>query len=183
MSDRNLTPSSVDPGSPSSALAGVAVAFQIVHGQVRPAVTVTVTPADGAPMLPLSSKARLFRITEPDPPTVHWNDQLVVPVADFQVLPPSVDTSTPTTTPPPVSDADPLMVTALPEMNEAPAAGLAMTVVGPVVSLEAVAGVRPDWRLPGCEPMSASRFTIACFIRTSAAALPRSCVASRPHDH
>ena len=47
----------------------------------------------------------------------------IVMVAGCQVLPPSVETSTPATTPPPVSVAVPVIVTALP--SRAVAAGAA----------------------------------------------------------
>jgi hypothetical protein len=41
-------------------------------------------------------------------------------VTGRQVLPPSVETSTPATTPPPASVAVPLMVTAEPSVRDAP---------------------------------------------------------------
>src|SRR5471030_3296528 len=94
--ERNLTPSSVELVSPSSAFCGVAVDGQIVQGHVRvEAVIVTVRPADGVSMFPLSSNARLLIVAEPTTIGVHWYVQLVVPVAWFQVVPPSVETSTP----------------------------------------------------------------------------------------
>ena len=83
-------------------------------------------------------------VAEPTTTGVHWNDQLVVPVAWLQVVPPSVDISTPATTPPPASDAVPLMVTGVPAEIEAPAVGLEIVDVGVVVSADALAGVRPD---------------------------------------
>src|SRR5437762_2424277 len=98
-------------------------------------------------MFPVSSKARLLMVTEPEPAAAHENDQLVVPVACFQVAPPSVDTSTPATRPPPVSAAVPVMVTAVPAANEAPAAGAEIVDVGGAVSVEAVAAVSPGCRL------------------------------------
>ena len=63
-------------------------------------------------------------------------------MARRQVAPLSVDTSTPPTRPP-VSVAVPLIVTGLPTGSVAPAAGELIAVVGAVVSVEAVAAVRP----------------------------------------
>ena len=92
-----------------------------MQGQACPAVTVIATFAPGDSMLPLSSKARAWMFTVPDPLTVQDRDQLVVPVARFQVVPPSVDTSTPATMPPPASVAVPLMVMRVPALMLAPA--------------------------------------------------------------
>ena len=50
-------------------------------------------------------------------------------------------------------------------------------------SVEAVAATRPAWRLPGWTPMSAKRFTVACCMRGSGAALPRSWFESNPQVH
>ena len=61
------------------------------------------------------------------------------PDAWFHVVPPSVETSTPATVPPPASDAVPLMMTTVPAAIEAPAAGLEIVDVGAVVSAEALA--------------------------------------------
>ena len=135
-------PSSVELASPSSAFCGVDVADHIVQGQDRAAVIVSATPPDGICMLPLSSNARLLMVTEPEPVAVHWNDQLVVPTAASQVVPPSVDTSTPTI-PPTRTDAVPLIVTALPAANEEPEVGLVIVDVGATASEDGVAGVRP----------------------------------------
>ena len=41
----------------------------------------------------------------------------------------------------------------------------------------------PAMSVDGCTPMSANRFTVACCMRASAAALPRSWLESRPHAH
>ena len=64
-------------------------------------------------------------------------------VAGCQVVPPSVETSTPATTPPPASVAVPLMVTAEPSDTVAPCDGELMDDVGAVVSVDAVAAVSP----------------------------------------
>ncbi len=59
-SARNLTPTSTALLSFSAGTAGVVLFGQIVHGQLwLPEPTVTVTPALGDSMLPLSSAARL----------------------------------------------------------------------------------------------------------------------------
>ena len=63
-SERNFTPRLTDPVSLSLGTAGVADAAQIVQGQVL-VPTVTVLPAPGTSMLPLSSAARLLMVTEP----------------------------------------------------------------------------------------------------------------------
>src|SRR4051812_36715566 len=97
---RTLTPSSTAFASLSAGVAGTEASDQMEHGQVPPPLlpTVTVTPVDGVSSKALSSNARLRMVTEPPDPVPHENVQLVVPVALFQVVPPSTDTSTPTTT-------------------------------------------------------------------------------------
>ena len=141
------------------------------------------TFAPGDSMLPLSSKARALMVTVPTPLTFQDRDQLVVPVARFQVAPPSVDTSTPATMPPPASVAVPLMVMRVPALMLAPGAGEVMIEIGASTSLDGVADTRPASSVSGWTPMSANRLTVACFMRASAAVLPRSWLASRPHDH
>src|SRR5450755_4697730 len=88
-------------------------------------------------------------------------------LAGCQVVPPSVETSTPATTPPPASAAVPVMVTLLPSAMVAPAAGELIVELGGVVSLDAVVAVNPGSSVAGCAPMSASRLTVACCIFTS----------------
>ena len=85
--------------------------------------------------------------------------------------------------PPPASELVPLIVTLVPALIEAPGAGEVMIDVGAVTSLDGVAGVRPASSVAGRTSMSANRLTVACFIRASAAVLPRSWLASRPQDH
>ena len=58
-----------------------------------------------------------------------------------------------------------------------------MVEAGGVASVDVVARLSPDCRVPGWTPMSASRLTVACCILGSAAELPRSWTASRPHAH
>ena len=83
------------------------------------------------------------------PAAVQLNVQLVVPVAGFHVAPPSVETSTPTTMPPPVSMAVPVIVTGVPAANDAPFAGDVIADVGASASVEAVAATRPDCSVAG----------------------------------
>src|SRR6476646_10584217 len=99
------------PVSLESMPAGVTLLPQIEQGQPM----VTVLPADGASRLPLSSTAR-DRIVDVGLPCAAGQVyvQLVVPVAGCQVVPPSVDTSTPATLPPPESLAVPETVTVAP---------------------------------------------------------------------
>src|SRR5215467_13074752 len=76
--------------------------------------TVTATPADGVSRLALSSTARLRTLIDPALRGVQEYDQVDSPVAGCQVCPPSVETSTPATTPPPTSTAVPVTVTVMP---------------------------------------------------------------------
>ncbi len=105
--------------------------------------------------------------------------------AGCQVLPPSRDTSTPATTPPPKSVAVPVTVTGLPLRNVLPLAGAVMVEAGGVVSVEAVAATSPDCSEPGCTPMSANRLTVACW-RLTSVWLPWSVLSwllSRPQEY
>jgi len=70
----------------------------------------------------------------------------VVPVAGCQVVPPSVETSTPATTPPPVSAAVPEIVTCEPSDT---VEGTLSVEVGAVLSVDAEAAVRSDCIVPG----------------------------------
>src|SRR5262245_61241578 len=110
----NLTPTSTAVPSPEFRTAGVTVGFHsVVHGQL-PGPMVTVTPAPAVWMLPLSSIARLRMLALPTAPGDQSKLHALVPVAVRQVAPPSTDTSTPATTPPPLSLATPLIVTRSP---------------------------------------------------------------------
>src|SRR5919204_1459469 len=111
-SEVNLTPTSTGVGSSESrsALGTFQLAPHSEHGHV----TVTGVPAPGVSRLPLSSTARTLIVVVGLPWAIQLYDQLVVPVAGCQVVPPSVETSTPATTPPPLSDAVPEMVTCVP---------------------------------------------------------------------
>src|SRR4051794_28710011 len=104
-------PTSTEFESPASGFGFGKLEPQIEHGQV----TLTVTSVPGASRLPVSSTARVFSVVDGPPCARHVYAQLVVPlVTGCQVVPPSVEISTPATMPPPVSDAVPVIVTALP---------------------------------------------------------------------
>jgi hypothetical protein len=105
-----------------------------------------------------------------------------VPDAACQVVPPSVDTSTPATWPP-VSAAVPDSTTLVPLVTEVLAAGAEMVTVGAVVSVDALAANRPLISVAGCTPMSANRLMTSCCMLGSAAGGvdPLSWSASRPH--
>src|SRR5690242_9846812 len=97
----------------------------MLHGQVRdPMVTVRTA---SAPTFPLSSVARTRIVADPVVPGRHEYVQEARPVAGCQVAPSSVETSTPPTTPPPVSAAVPEMTVGEPAATVAPAAGAVTT--------------------------------------------------------
>ena len=164
--ERNFTPTSTGLTSVVSATrAGVAPGPQMLHGHVcGPEPTVTVTPGFGLSMFPLSSAARVRSVVVPDDPEVfHVYVHVPRPVAGCHVWPLSVDTSTPPTTPPPVSLAVPLIVTWLPGVIEAFGAGAVIVDVGAVESLETRRGRSSrSCSVDGCTPMSANRLTVAC---------------------
>src|SRR5689334_19741246 len=91
VSDLNFTPSSTALSKPISGTFGTELALQIVIN--AGGGTVTVIPAEGVSMFPLSSIARLRMLIVPDPETVQLYVQLPLPVALCHVAPPSVDTS------------------------------------------------------------------------------------------
>ncbi len=70
-------------------------------------------------------------------------------VTGCQVVPPSVETSTPATTPPPASVAVPVMVTGAPSEKVAPGDGEVIVEVGGVVSVDIVAAVSPAISVAG----------------------------------
>jgi hypothetical protein len=113
--------------------------------------------------------------------------QLSRPVAACQCAPPSVETSTAATIPPPVSVAVPVTVTLCPEGREAFGAGEVIVELGAVASVDCVSWTRPLCSVSGCAPMSASRLTVACCMRPSGAGteLPDAveCWSSRPRLH
>src|SRR5437667_2740497 len=95
-SARKRRPGSTACESVDVALAGDADGSQMLHGHVNvPAsMTLTVWPAVGVSLFPLSSTARERITADPSASGVHENVQFVVPVAACQVAPLSVDTST-----------------------------------------------------------------------------------------
>src|SRR3954452_19041029 len=99
MSERNLTPTSIALGSEVEVTPGTVALLQMEMGPW----TETEMPAFGVSMLPLSSTARLRMIAVP----FWFGDQVYVqlnrPTAGCQVPPPSTETSTPATVPPPAS--------------------------------------------------------------------------------
>src|SRR3954466_14119868 len=114
MSLLNLTPSSYGLGSGALGLVGTVDGFhRLGHGHA-PTITDTVTPEPAASRLPLSSTARLRIVTAPTAPGDQSSLQAGVPAATRHGAPPSSDTSTLATTPPPFSVDVPLMVTRLP---------------------------------------------------------------------
>src|SRR4051794_34086728 len=157
-SDLNLTPTSTELASPESADAGV-VPDHSEHGQP----TLTVVPLPGVPTFALSSVARALMFAVGLPWAVHEYVQIVVPVAGCHVLPPSVETSTPATTPP-ASLAVPVIVVVAPSWRLAPFAGDVMVAVGAVLSVDLLATLSPSAgsSANGCTPMSAKRLTVAC---------------------
>ena len=104
-------------------------------------------------------------------------------VTGCQVEPPSADTSTPATTPPPESVAVPLIVTVLPLLRVAPADGEVIVEVGGAVSAGAVPATRPDISVAGCAPISASRLTVACCMAGSVGVCVPVVIVVKPHAH
>ena len=127
-SARKRTPSSTLPGSALSIVPGVAPLPQMLQGHWRP-VTLMDTTAVGVSRLPLSSTARLLMVAEPLVSGVQLYVQLPRPVAGCQVVPPSVETSTPPTTPP-TSLAVPVIVIKLPAWTLEPDVGVVIVEVG-----------------------------------------------------
>ena len=177
VSEVNFTPTSIEDPSPESGPA-VDPVPQIEHGQV----TLTLTPGPGVSRFPLSSTARDLITVDGAPWAIQEYVHEVVPVAGCHVVPPSVDTSTPATTPPPVSLAVPVTVTTVPSGVVDPAVGEVIVDVGGVVSVDADAATSPASSVAGWAPMSASRFTVACCI-VGSAARPVGLPLSSPHDH
>ena len=102
----------------------------------------------------------------------HLYCQFVVPAAGCHVVPPSNETSTPATMPPPASVAVPVIVTVLPHRIDALARGEVIVDVGGVVSVEALAATKPGCLVAGWMPMTATQLTIATWIRTTAGVVP-----------
>src|SRR6476469_923318 len=119
----NCTPSSTALVSAALGPAGTAPERQmLVHGHSFAALETT-APPPAASRLPLSSIERLLIVADPGAPGVQSKLHRLVPVAAFQVAPPSTETSTPATMPPPWSTAVPVIVTRLPLATDPPLAG------------------------------------------------------------
>src|SRR5688572_1657926 len=159
--ERKRVPSSTEFGSASTPLLGVTPGHS-EHGHAAPPIT-KVTVVGALCRLPLSSTPRTRTVADPvDGPTQVY-DQLARPEAGCQVLPPSVETSMPATTPP-TSLAVPLITTEFCG-TFAPEAGVVIVTVGAVLSLDALCADSPGCRLAGCTFMSANWFTVACCMR------------------
>src|SRR5438128_10517469 len=146
-------------------------------------VSVIATPELGCSRFPLSSAARLMIVVDPLVAAVQAKVQLSRPVAGFQVIPPSTETSTAATRPPPVSAAVPVTVIDVPTGKLWPLTGNVTVEVGGARSVEGLAGNKPDCGVAGSAPMSANKLTVACFISGLALGPAVSCVASSPHPH
>src|SRR5262245_41472814 len=85
--------------------------------------TVTVICVGGSCTYPLLSTARRLIVTCPVVVGVHVSLHAVVPVAGLKLAPPSTDTSTRPTVPPPASLAVPVMLTVVPSSTPSPALG------------------------------------------------------------
>ena len=92
-------------------------------GGVVSRITVTVIWVVGFCTFPLVSTARLMIVACPGVVGVNAKLHEVVPVAALKVAPPSTDTSTRATDPPPVSLAVPVMVSATPLIRSLPLLG------------------------------------------------------------
>src|SRR6266545_8249472 len=99
-----------------------------------PKTPVTVICDGGSCTFPLLSVARLLIVTCPGVAGVQLKLHAVVPVAALKVAPPSTDTSTLATVPPPASLAAPVMLTVVPIPTFAPAVGNVIVEVGRTVS-------------------------------------------------
>jgi hypothetical protein len=108
--------------------------------------TVTVISAGGSCAFPLLSTARLLIVAGPGVVGVQLKLHAVVPVAALKVAPPSTDTSTRATVPPPVTLAVPVMLTVVPVDTVATAVGdviveVGRTLLGVGVGLAGVLGL------------------------------------------
>jgi hypothetical protein len=96
--------------------------------------TVTTICAVGSCTFPLLSIARLLIVAGPGVVGVQLKLHEVVPVAALKAPPPSTETSTRATDPPPVSLAVPVMLTVVPVNTVAPDAGEVIAEVGAILS-------------------------------------------------
>ena len=136
----NRTPTSTADPSPESMSVGVSPTGQIEHGAARgPAVSARLA---GDSMLHESSMARTRTVRVPDAVGVKAMLHEPVPVARRQVVPPSVDTSTAATSPPPLSTVTPVTTTGEPMGTVVAGAGAVKVVEGGTVSVDCAAGAR-----------------------------------------
>ena len=70
-----------------------------------------------------------------------------------------------------------------PEEKVAPLEGEVIVAVGAVKSDDWEAAVKPACNVPGCTPISANKFTVACCISGLTVVDPPQCWPSSPHDH
>src|SRR5215467_6410316 len=104
----NCMPSSTALVSELLGTVGTELGLQtLVHGH-SPCAIDTVLPAPAVSRLPLSSIARALMVAVPGTPGVQSKVHSDVPCAAFHVVPPSTETSTPATMPPPCSTAVPV---------------------------------------------------------------------------
>src|SRR4029077_15979556 len=123
MSLLNATPSSTALVSAALGTVGTADGRQmLVHGHSPWAID-TVGPTPARPRVPVSAIARTLIVAAPGTPGVQPKLHNVVPVAAFHVVPPSTDTSTPATVPPPRSAEVPVIVIRTPLDTLLPVAG------------------------------------------------------------
>src|SRR5262245_2776619 len=178
-------PTSTGLESAKPGLLGTVDGSHVVHGQLAggPAPIVTVMPAPGVSRFAQSSAARTRMFAEPGTAGVHANVQFVVPVAAAHVAPPSTETSTWRTLPPPTSAEVPFTVIIVPVGYAPPSTGKPIVDAGGETSPVAVAETNPACIVVGCTPISANRFSVACCIRSTAGSWPRSWSLSNPHDH
>ena len=101
--------------------------------------------------------------------------------AGCQVLPSSVETSTPATTAGAVALAWPVTVIAVPSATVVPGVGEVTVATGAVVVATAPGVVSPLSSVDGWAPMSPSRLTVACCMFRSVR--PLGLWSSRPHAH
>src|SRR5207247_7504147 len=125
-------------------IAGTVLEFQIEQGHVRVWMLIVI-PVPGVSRLALSSTARLLSVTEPAITGVHVCVHVlfpgVHPDAGCHVAPPSTETSTPATSPPPKSVALPVIVADCCTVKVAP--GRLIVDTGNAASMDCESATRP----------------------------------------
>ena len=102
----------------------------------------TLSAVSRVSIFPESSKARDLTVTVPSDVGIQIKVQLDAPVAVCHVRPPSTETSTPATIPPPASVAVPVIMTVVPAATVAPSVGSVIIETGFVRSAGAVGVIR-----------------------------------------